>query len=82
QGGKEAAAEIDKYLGGDGVVIPESKVVRQLSGELMEKEQARTKPASLAVGERFASFAEVELGYTEDQAVEEACRCLRCDVRE
>ncbi|HHW07343.1 MAG TPA: hypothetical protein GXX34_07405, partial [Clostridia bacterium] len=31
---------------------------------------------------RLGGFAEVELGYTEEQAVQEACRCLRCDYRE
>ena len=31
---------------------------------------------------RFGSFAEVELGYTQQAAIEEASRCLRCDLRE
>jgi len=25
-------------------------------------------------------FAEVELGFTKDDAIKEACRCLRCDA--
>ncbi|MGI6552300.1 MAG: NADH-quinone oxidoreductase subunit NuoF [Bacillota bacterium] len=82
QAGKEAAGEIDRYLGGDGVVIPQRDVVRKLSGELMEKEEPRIKAACLEVEKRLGNFVEVELGYTEEQAVAEACRCLRCDVRE
>jgi NADH-quinone oxidoreductase subunit F len=37
-------------------------------------------PAALPQEERHAGFAEVELGYTDEQAVEEACRCLDCDL--
>lgn len=82
QGGKRAAGEIDKFLGGDGIVVPTKARVRKLSGELMEKEHPRIKPAALAPEKRLGGFAEVELGYTEEQAVQEACRCLRCDYRE
>lgn len=81
QGGKQAAAEIDKFLGGDGIIVPAKKVVRQLSGELMEQEHPRVQPATLEPNQRLEGFAEVELGYTEEQAVQEACRCLRCDYR-
>lgn len=35
----------------------------------------------LPVSERTGSFAEVELGFDEDMAREEAGRCLRCDLR-
>ena len=31
--------------------------------------------------ERVESFAQVELGYSKEQAVAEAGRCLRCDLR-
>ncbi len=42
----------------------------------------QTKPKSLPVKERINNFQEVVLGYTGEQALEEAMRCLRCDVRE
>lgn len=29
---------------------------------------------------RKASFAEVELGFSVEDAIKEACRCLRCDA--
>ena len=29
---------------------------------------------------RKTGFAEVELGFSKDDAIKEACRCLRCDA--
>ncbi|MCX7635149.1 MAG: hypothetical protein N2Z74_05315, partial [Syntrophales bacterium] len=29
---------------------------------------------------RKSGFTEVELGYTKEEAIREACRCLRCDA--
>jgi len=81
KGGKEAAYNIDKYLGGDGNIIPNIQAERKLSGEILEKEQPRQHMKSLPVAQRLCGFAEVELGLTEDEAVKEACRCLRCDVK-
>ncbi|ATW24668.1 NADH-quinone oxidoreductase subunit NuoF [Candidatus Formimonas warabiya] len=81
KGGKEAAANIDRYLGGDGKVIPKIEVERKLSGEILEKEQPRHPMNCLPVNQRLSGFAEVELGYAEDEAIKEACRCLRCDVK-
>lgn len=43
-------------------------------------ESPQTKMVELAVAERGTNFAEVELGYTKELAIAEACRCLRCDV--
>jgi NADH-quinone oxidoreductase subunit F len=81
KGGKEAAANIDRYLGGDGDIIPKIHVERKLSGEIMEKEQPRYQMSVLPLENRLDGFTEVELGYTEEEAVKEACRCLRCDVK-
>ncbi len=79
--GKQAASAIDKYLGGTGDVAEPFAGVRKISGELIEEERPRIDPATLPAGER-AGFREVELAMTEEQAVAEACRCLRCDVKE
>lgn len=38
-------------------------------------------PGKLQVKERVGNFHEVEMGYTGEQARNEVCRCLRCDVR-
>ncbi len=46
------------------------------------QEQPRLKMPALAVSERLRSFAEVELGYPAEAAIEEASRCLRCHLSE
>lgn len=80
--GKEAAGSIDKYLGGNGIVVPQKKVDRKLSGPILEEEKARVKMPTILLSERKRGFKEVEKGYSEDMAIEEACRCLRCDVKD
>ena len=80
-GGRKAAAAIDKYLGGRGridkaLARPEREVrplVASVPGE-------RRPIASLPVAERLSGFAEVELGLSEQAAVDEAKRCLGCDL--
>jgi len=79
--GKRAAASIDKYLGGDGVVVRPKEIVRAVSGELLEEERPRQAMPCLPRAQRD-SFAEVELGFSEEAAVAEAMRCLRCDVKD
>jgi hypothetical protein len=55
-----------------------------LPEEEMEKllEAKRQQMPSLAVEERLKGFTEVELGYSAEQAIAEAKRCLRCDRME
>lgn len=79
--GKKAAVAIDQFLDGDGVVVPEMKYVRERTAPVIEEKTARVHGRALDVAERLQGFAEVELGYTEEQAVAEAARCLRCDVK-
>lgn len=81
-GGKKAASEIDKYLGGDGIVTDQSPVERKISGTLIEEACPRVQVNKLPVEERIKGFFEVEQGLDEEAAVAEASRCLRCDVRE
>ncbi len=79
--GKIVAQSIDAFLGGNGVYLaltPE----RSLSYPIMENIQARVEMESLGKEERLAGFSEVELGFSEEQALCEAGRCLRCDIRE
>ena len=38
-------------------------------------------PKKIPVKERIASFQEVLSGYTGEEALQEAARCLRCDVK-
>ena len=83
--GRKTAAAIDKRLGGSGnleeeLVTPE-KPDPWLGREEDFLKRNRVKMPSLPVEKRHGNFAEVELGFDEKMAVEEAKRCLRCDLR-
>lgn len=79
--GKEAAISIDRYFRGvdltEGRPAPREKV-KEVNKEGVEKKPRQTVP-SLKLDER-QSFAEVELGFDDKMAVEEAKRCLNCGV--
>lgn len=84
--GRRAAVSIDNYLckGEEArqYPIPRSymKVERiVLSDEEMERLK-RPKMPELEKDKRVGNFNEVELGFTEEMAMEEAKRCLRCDL--
>ncbi len=79
--GKTAAVSIDKYLGGDGDVVPAPKHERKFSAPIYEEKMQRTHVRMLPVDSRLGSFDEVEIGYDEKSAQREASRCLRCDVK-
>jgi len=78
--GKKAAVAIDKFLGGKGEVVAPRVVQRKISGELYEEKIPREKMPCVPVGER-QGFGVVETGYSAEQAMAEARRCLRCDVK-
>lgn len=82
QQGKEAAAEIDKYLGGDGKVVKSEERERKINLPIIEEEKRRVKMPTILLAERKKGFKEVEKGYSLEQAREEASRCLRCDVKD
>ena len=84
--GKIVAKMIHKYVQ-EQPVEREYKVTRAAlhveAVELTEKEiEDLQKPAVplLPVEERTGNFKEVELGFTEEMAIKEARRCLRCDL--
>jgi NADH-quinone oxidoreductase subunit F len=82
--GRQAAISIDKYLGGSGAIdetLASPEEVERLP-EIEEGEKHRISIPTLALSERLGSFAEVELGLREEMAIEEAKRCLRCDLEE
>ncbi len=82
-GGKAAARSIGRYLGGgaarpaDRGRIPQQLGDPEISG-LRERfpTEPRTAPAELPVADRIDNFREVLSGFTEEQAVAEAKRCL------
>jgi NADH-quinone oxidoreductase subunit F len=85
--GRRGALAIDKYLRGDATRIvvhdPKTGVVAKAGApETEETWETRKRPAvkTLPVAERRASFTEIELGFPEDIARQEAKRCLRCDL--
>jgi NADH-quinone oxidoreductase subunit F len=89
--GKLAAQSIMKYLRGESLTR-EYKVTEpcervepmKLTDEEIEElaELMRPKMPCLAMEKRANSFEKVELGLTEDMAIKEARRCLRCDLVE
>ncbi len=84
--GRRGAVAIDKYLSGDTTrVVFADK--RERAPEPMEdalKDVAEMKPRvrmpTAPPEERVKDFREIELGFTEEEAFEEAKRCLRCDL--
>jgi len=85
--GRRAAMAIDKYLRGDTsrVDVHERKTGVSTGAEVQELEetwetQPRLEVRTLPVAERRTSFNEIELGFTEEIAIKEAKRCLRCDL--
>ncbi|MGD8501756.1 MAG: FAD-dependent oxidoreductase [Phycisphaerales bacterium] len=78
--GNEAAESIDRYLSGTDLRQgrPEQpKKVEEVSKEGILPRSRAAMPM-LDPGQRAGSFAEVELGFDEKVAVEEAKRCLNC----
>ncbi|MDE3088850.1 MAG: FAD-dependent oxidoreductase [Chloroflexota bacterium] len=81
--GHEAAVSIDRYVRGE-----DMRAGREIKPEIqladLPKERTEIKPRVTMpmrqVATRVRTFEEVELGYTAEQAVEEAKRCLACGV--
>jgi succinate dehydrogenase/fumarate reductase iron-sulfur protein len=87
--GRQAAISIDKYLGGSGdireTLAPlEHEILALAKDELIPLREREKKPrvtmCTISIDGRLNSFAEVELGFSDEQAIEEAKRCLRCDL--
>jgi len=83
--GRKAAASIDKYLGGDGnieeILIETEEPDPWLGKEKGFGEKDRIQMPCLPIKQRRTNFSLVELGFNEEKAIEEAKRCLRCDLR-
>ncbi|MFO8056134.1 MAG: FAD-dependent oxidoreductase, partial [bacterium] len=79
--GRDAAESIHRYLRGMDLkdrpakVTDREKYIRDIEG--LEK-CPRAEMPKLPVEERIKNFNEVELGFSEEQALEEASRCLDC----
>ena len=79
--GRNAAISIDKYLGGSGdideVLAPVEEIAPRVGGP---KEGWRPEIPTISHEQRLSTFSGVELSWSEQAAIEEATRCLRCDL--
>jgi len=83
--GRKAASSIDKYLGGTGdiseVLAPPSELSPCVGKDDGFFDWARAVMPALPVEKRSNNFVEVELGLSDEAAVQEGRRCLQCAVR-
>lgn len=85
--GRKAASFIDKFLGGKGLVDKPSSLKEEGRNSLWMGQDSgfasrdRESMPSLSLGQRLQSFNLIRLGYKEEEARKEACRCLKCDLR-
>lgn len=84
--GHEAAISIDRFLSGkdlkEGRVSPyisSFEPFRPVTGLQFEPERRRQVMPMIDPETRVSNFDEIELGFSESQASEEAFRCLRCE---
>ena len=85
EAGKRAAESIDRYLQGkdlrEGRQLPQKAKRWDLSEiPLGQETRPRQRMQHIPVARRKAGFEEVELGFSEEQAREEASRCLDCGI--
>jgi ferredoxin len=82
--GQDAARAIDKYLRGK-----ERRIEKRAKMSVINdyKKPAkdyikimREEPPLMGVEERLSGFNQVERGYPEDMAIEQAERCLKCNI--
>lgn len=84
--GKKAAISIDRYL--RGIDLKEGGWPQAIQVVSIDEEniprfvepRERSKVPMLPLGQRVSSFNEVELGFADEAAMEEAKRCLNCAV--
>lgn len=81
--GRKAAAAIDRYLGGDGIFgqAPVQESDPWIGRGKNFASWPRVSMPCLSLAKRQVSFDPIELGFDEAMALEEAKRCLRCDLR-
>ena len=83
--GKKAAVSIDHFLGGNGIIDKEPVEFYKPNFWLGRDEDFASRQKvmvpMLSVQERKHEFKEVSPGYKPEQAIEEANRCLKCDLR-
>ena len=83
--GRIAASSIDKYLGGKGQIEEALAPVEAMNPVFGEdprfSEKKQPAMPELEVDKRQGNFTEVEFGYSEQAAKDEAKRCYQCQYR-
>ncbi len=87
--GRRAAIAIDKFITGDKgrvEILDEKSAMQEDMGLALDEETSEEKPR-IEIGiempeKRVKDFREVEKGFSEQQALQEAVRCLRCDLEQ
>ena len=85
EAGHQAARDMDSYIrkiSGEPAYVepPEDKIEIPFIIDEESVEAPQAKMPELHGPERKRNFKEVELGYLREVAIQEACRCLRCDA--
>jgi len=84
--GQKAAVEIDTAIrenNGEPAYIPPPQEEIEIPKVLEEiPDRLREIMPETSAAERVRDFSEVELGFSKEAALAEACRCLRCDLSE
>ncbi|MDI6787515.1 MAG: FAD-dependent oxidoreductase, partial [Planctomycetota bacterium] len=82
ESGRRAAISIDRYLKGEdlktGREEPERTKAIKDTKDIQKKSRVRMR--TLPIAQRVGNFKEVELGFTEEEAIKEASRCISCAV--
>ena len=85
QGGREAASEVDIYLGGDGdideVLYERPAKNPNIGHRVGFNKIPREELVAVPLEERARTFNPVEYGFTDEQVACESERCLQCDLR-
>jgi len=81
--GKRGAYAIDMYLRGEDLSeleVPKKQKVAELKPEVVKKIQVlqREKMSTLPIEMRLRNFNPVEKGFSKDEAIREALRCIGC----
>lgn len=84
--GKKAAESMMAYLAGEELPLGQPYFVEQeglTADDFAEKAKIpRAKMPHLAPDERINNFREVNLGYSDEEAIKESARCLECGCRD
>ena len=81
ESGKEAAESIHRYLTGEDIETGREKDWSYEKPDIEnEVTKARISMTNRPVEERTGNFDEIALGFSEEQAKEEAERCLKCGI--